>query len=85
MCAELDLRLSLSPRLSLLEPFTALSRAELAVVERHARCLLIPKGRWLLRPGRALRGHHFLLRGSVATVQPAAVVNAGQPAARKSL
>jgi hypothetical protein len=91
MSAQLDPRLSLRLKsglgfgLELLEPFAALERNELDLVARHARHLLIPKGRWLLRPGRVLRGHHFLLRGSVATVQPAAVVRAGDRAARKAL
>lgn len=79
------MRAELNPHLSLFEPFSALNRAELEVVARHARRLLIPKGRWLLRPGRSLRGHHFLVRGSVATTRPPAVVSAGQPAARKAL
>ena len=79
MSAHLDLRLSQ------FEPFAALGRSELELVARHTRRLLIPEDRWLLRPGRALRGHHFLLRGSVATVQPEAAVAAGQPAARKAL
>ena len=72
-------------RLSQFEPFAALSRSELNLVARHARRLLIPEDRWLLRPGRLLRGHHFLLQGSVATVQPDAVVIAGQPMAQRAL
>ena len=72
-------------RLSQFEPFAALSRSELDLVARHARRLLIPEDRWLLRPGRALRGHHFLLHGSVATVRPDAVVAAGQPRAQTAL
>ncbi len=72
-------------RLSSFEPFAALGRSELDLVRRHARRLQIPSRRWLLRPGRTLRGHHFLLRGSVATVRPTAIVSAGQAAAKKAL
>jgi CRP-like cAMP-binding protein len=72
-------------RLSQFEPFAALGRSEIDLVARHARRLLIPEDRWLLRPGRALRGHHFLLHGSVATVQPEAVITAGQPTAQRAL
>ena len=74
-----------SLQISLFEPFAALGRSELDLVAAHAHRLLIPKGRWLLRPGRGLRGHHFLLKGSVATVRPSSVITAGQPAARKAL
>jgi len=72
-------------QISLFEPFSELSRSELDLVAAHAHRVLIPGSRWLLRPGRGLHGHHYLVRGSVATVQPAGVVTAGQPAARKAL
>ncbi len=74
-----------SLQISLFEPFCALSRVELELVARHTRRILIPSGRWLLRPGRGLSGHHFLLKGSVATVQPTQVITSNQPAARKAL
>lgn len=72
-------------QLSQFEPFAACSRAELDLITSHARRLLIPERRWLLRPGRSLKGHHYLLRGSVATVRPASVISAGQPRARQAL
>jgi CRP-like cAMP-binding protein len=72
-----------SLQISRFEPFSALSRSELDLVAEHARRILIPRRRWLLRPGRELRGHHFLLKGSVATVEPPTIVVAGQPAASK--
>ena len=67
------------------EPFASLDRSELELVARNSRCLALPGGRWLLRPGRALRGHHFLLSGSVATLRPAGVISAGQEASRQAL
>ena len=79
MRADLDLRLRR------FEPFAALSPSELDLVSRHSRRLLIPAHRWLLRPGRALREHHFLLKGSVARLHPERVVVAGQPSARAAL
>ncbi len=67
------------------EPFADLDRSELALVGRHARRLALPGGRWLLRPGRSLQGHHFLLSGSVATLDPDGVVSAEHNAARRAL
>ena len=72
-------------KISRFEPFAALARDELELVSRFAHRLLIPKRRWLLRPGRSLRGHHFLLKGTVATVEPAGIVSAGERAASRAL
>ena len=69
----------------LFEPFSELPRHELKLVARHAHRLLIPKRRWLLRPGRSLRGHHYLLKGTVATVAPAGIVSAGERTAASAL
>lgn len=49
-----------------LAPFRALDGAALAAVERHARQLRLPAGRWLLRGGGRLSREMFLLRGTVA-------------------
>ncbi len=68
-----------------LDPFSRLNRDELGLVARHSRRLLIPAGRWLLRPGRVLCGQHFLLKGSVTTYAPSGVISAGEPPARKAL
>ena len=67
------------------EPFAGLDRTELELVARHARRLALPGGRWLLRPGRTLRGHHFLLDGSVATLHPSGVISAGEAAAARAI
>ena len=72
-------------KISRFTPFSELPRQELELVSRHAHRLLIPKRRWLLRPGRGLRGHHFLLKGTVATVAPAGIVSAGERAAANAL
>ena len=47
------------------DPFARLPLADREVVARHARRLTIPGGRWLLRPGRQLHDHYFLLKGHV--------------------
>lgn len=49
-----------------LAPFRALDDTALATVERHARLLRLPAGRWLLRGGARLSRELFLLRGTVA-------------------
>ncbi|HEY5645438.1 MAG TPA: cyclic nucleotide-binding domain-containing protein, partial [Pseudomonadales bacterium] len=51
----------------------------------YARVLDVPAGRWLLQQGRRLTGHHYLLRGSVRTWSPDAVLEAGDPAALRPL
>jgi CRP-like cAMP-binding protein len=66
-------------------PFAGLNACELDLVARHARRISVPAGRWLLRPGRALNGHHFLLQGVVATVQPASVISADQAVAKTAM
>jgi len=67
------------------QPFSELGRAELELLSRHSRRLSVPAGRWLLRPGRILRRAHYLLNGSVATVQPPSVIRAGADAASQAL
>jgi CRP-like cAMP-binding protein len=66
-------------------PFSGLNACELDLVARHARRISVPGGRWLLRPGRVLSGHHFLLQGVVATHQPASIISANQAAARTAI
>lgn len=65
--------------------FAGLNRNKLNLIARHSRRVTMPAGRWLLRPGRSLRGHHFLLSGSVVTLDPDQVVKAGQGLARRAL
>ena len=67
------------------EPFQGLNQPEIELVRRHARHLSLPGGRWLLRPGRSLQGHHFLLAGTVATLGPSRVVSAHEAAAQRAL
>ncbi len=52
--------------LARLDAFRSLSQRELRTVAAHARRLDVPAGRWLLRRGRRLSGHHYLVRGRVA-------------------
>lgn len=68
-----------------LDPFAGLNHSQLTLLAKHARRLSVPAGRWLLRPGRSLRGHHFLLQGTVMTLQPDGLVSARQPAARRAI
>lgn len=65
--------------------FSSLNRSELDRVARQSRRIAVPAGRWLLRPGRVLQGHHFLLRGTVMTLHPDRVVAAGGEIARRAL
>lgn len=65
--------------------FAGLNHSQLTLLVKHARRLSVPAGRWLLRPGRSLRGHHFLLQGTVMTTQPDGLVSAGRPAARQAI
>ena len=67
------------------EPFQDLNRPEIELVRRHARRMALPGGRWLLRPGRSMQGHHFLLSGTVATLNPSRVISAHQATARRAL
>lgn len=67
------------------EPFQELNRPEIELIGRHARRLALPGDRWLLRPGRSLQGHHFLLSGTVATLNPSRVISAHQAVARRAL
>lgn len=62
--------------------FAGLNQSQLDLLAKHAGRVCVPAGRWLLRPGRTLRGHFFLLHGVVKTLQPDRVVDAGQSIAR---
>jgi CRP-like cAMP-binding protein len=72
-------------QISRFEPFTGLNSALLFALCRHARMVDVPAGRWLLRPGRLLRGTHYLFQGSLETVAPNRVVHAGDADARQSV
>ncbi|MEM1434494.1 MAG: cyclic nucleotide-binding domain-containing protein [Pseudomonadota bacterium] len=49
--------------LATLNPFTGLEPTELRTLARHARLLELPAGRWLVQPGRCLKGRYYLLHG----------------------
>jgi len=67
------------------EPFRGLSRNTLLAVSRHARLVDVPAGRWLVRRGRSLGGTHFLVHGTVKTLDPDGLVHSGQAAARNAV
>lgn len=68
--------------LSRLEPFQTYGMSELRLLATHARWLDVPAGRWLVRRGRKLSGHHYLQRGVLLTCSPDGVVAAGDQSAR---
>jgi len=53
-------------RLRHFEDFAALPPPAFAAVARAARCLRLPAGRWLVRPGRSLPDRYYLLEGRVS-------------------
>ena len=53
------------------EPFSRLDRNDVALVARHTHALTIPADRWLVRPGRQLVSHIFLVRGKVRVLEAA--------------
>jgi CRP-like cAMP-binding protein len=71
--------------LTRLEPFQTYGMSELRLLAAHTRILDVPAGRWLLRRGRRLTGHHYLLRGALLTCSPDGVLEAGDPAARRPI
>ncbi len=64
------------------EPFARLPSAALIPVAEHASTLILPAGRWLVRPGRSLPGHYYLQRGAVRLREPDQRVAAGSPRSR---
>jgi len=78
----------LQEQLGRLEPFAHLAGPALDALARGARVRAFPSGRWLLRPGRRLVGHYFLLQGRVRIVDPGGVellVNAGSDRSRQAI
>jgi hypothetical protein len=67
------------------EPFSDLDPETLCRVERHVRCVSIPAARWLVRRGRTLAHHQFLLSGRIRTHGPDRVIFAGSPLARAAV
>jgi len=53
-------------RLRRFEDFADLAPPALTAVARAARCLRLPAGRWLVRPGRSLPDRYYLLAGRVS-------------------
>jgi CRP-like cAMP-binding protein len=68
-----------------LPAFAQLPLSTLESLAADARCVRLPAGRWLVRPGRALSDHYYLLRGRVRIHggRAAAVVAGGSPLARE--
>ncbi|MEQ8857202.1 MAG: cyclic nucleotide-binding domain-containing protein [Pseudomonadales bacterium] len=56
-------------RLRSLAGFEALSTPALRTVAARTRWLKVPARRWLVRPGRALSDHYYLLEGRVRLLQ----------------
>jgi CRP-like cAMP-binding protein len=78
----------LQEQLGRLEPFAHLAGPALDRLARSARVRAFPAGRWLLRPGRRLIGHYFLLRGCVRIVDAGGVerrVDAGSERSRQPI
>jgi hypothetical protein len=69
--------------LARLEPFQTYGTAELKLLAAHARYVDVPAGRWLLKRGRRLTGHHYLVRGALLTRRPDGIVEAGRRIARR--
>ena len=73
----------LARQLKQLDAFAHLRWGELNTVAQHAQLLCIPKGRWLLRPGRRLPGAYFLTRGRLSLWHPERRLSAAEPQARR--
>ncbi|MCB1683960.1 MAG: cyclic nucleotide-binding domain-containing protein [Pseudomonadales bacterium] len=67
------------------DTFADLDNALLSTISRLCSRVRFPAGRWLLRPGRSLNHHHFLLSGKVRTLSPERVVRASRTEARAPL
>ncbi|MDZ7668785.1 MAG: cyclic nucleotide-binding domain-containing protein [Gammaproteobacteria bacterium] len=68
-------------------PFRDFSAADLAAAAAASRRIRLPARRWLVRPGRVLGDHFFLLEGRVLLVAGgrASVVTAGSERARRAV
>lgn len=60
--------------------FQLLDQSSLEAIAPHARLVDLPPGRWLLRPGRQLAGHYYLLAGRIRTWDPDRVVRQSRQA-----
>ncbi|MFV2091301.1 MAG: cyclic nucleotide-binding domain-containing protein, partial [Pseudomonadales bacterium] len=72
-------------QLSRFEAFAGLDRAALLTLAQHAKLVLLPAGRWLVRRGRSLPGAYYLVRGSVRTSTPDRVIHADTSLARQAI
>ncbi len=65
--------------------FEGLPAAALAALADQSRRVRLPPGRWLVRPGRTLSGHYYLLAGRVRLLEGgrACAVTAGSEPARR--
>jgi len=63
--------------LSRFQPFVLLDRATLQLIARHAGLVDLPARRWLVRRGRTISGHHFLVSGTVRSFGPDRLIRAG--------
>ncbi len=65
--------------------FEDLPAAALAALADQSRRVRLPPGRWLVRPGRTLTGHYYLLTGRVRLLEGgrARAVTAGSEPARR--
>ena len=52
------------------EPFSELDDRAVATAAKHASLIELPANRWLLRRGRRLNRHLYLLEGAVEAVEP---------------
>lgn len=69
-------------RLRHFEDFAVLSPPALAAVARAARCLRLPAGRWLVRPGRSLSDRYYLLEGRVSLLDGGRRLSVAAPSPR---
>lgn len=74
-------------RLRQFSDFATLSAAALAAVAASAQRVRVPARRWLLRPGRRLSGHFYLLEGRVQLLEDGrtVIVGAGSARARRMI
>lgn len=75
----------LADTLKRFDPFQAMSSTELATAARHAQLVRVPAQRWLLRPGRRLRGRYYLVQGTVRLFPPQRDIRPKSPEARLPL
>lgn len=75
----------LADTLKRFDPFQAMGSAEVATAARHARLIEVPARRWLLRPGRRLKGRFYLVQGTVRLYSPQRDLQPRSPDARLPL